>query len=127
MTRFASAFAALAAAATLTACGPRYQTVTFELRSQPPVPVRLTGEEIEIPAGIAVSVHVTIESSARIEFTNKDALALNSQDRDILLSEATPGAHNFVLVGVAAGETCLAVEVEHEEEECIPVRVVAAD
>ncbi|MFY0534484.1 hypothetical protein [Nannocystis pusilla] len=91
MTRFASAFAALAAAATLAACGPRYQTVTFDLRSQPPVPVRLTGEDIEIPAGIAVSVHVTIESSARIEFTNKDALALKSQDRDILLSEATPG------------------------------------
>ncbi|MDC0716695.1 hypothetical protein [Nannocystis bainbridge] len=122
-----SAFMTLAAAGLLAACGPRYQTVTFEVRSQPPVPVRLTGDELEVPVGIAVAVHVTIESSARIEFTNKDALALVSQDRDVLLAEATPGAHNFVLVGVSVGETCIAVEVEYEEEECIPVRVVAVD
>jgi len=117
--------ASLLAAALLSACGPQYQTITFELRSQPPIPVRISADEIELPVGIAVSVHATLESSTRIEFVNDDALDLDSQDRDILLSDATPGAHNFVLVGVAVGETCLTVEVEHEEQECIPVRVTA--
>lgn len=124
MTRFISALAVLAAVA-LGACGPRYQTLTFELRSQPPIPVRVDADEIEIPVGVAVAVHVTIESSTRIEFVDRDHLDLDSEDRDVLLAEATPGAHNFVLIGVAAGETCLTVEVEFEEEECIPVRVTA--
>lgn len=119
--------AALLAAALLPACGPQYQTITFELRSQPPLPVRISADEIEIPAGIAVSVHATLESSTRIEFVPDDALDLDSQDRGILLSDATPGSHNFVLVGVAVGETCLQVEVEYEEQECIPVRVTAPE
>ncbi len=99
-----------------------------ELRSQPPVPVRLTGAEIEIPAGIAVSVHVTIESSARIEFTNKDAAwrstartATSSRPRrpqgpQLRASPAWPPARR-----------AWPSRLEHEEEECIPVRVVAAE
>lgn len=114
-------------AVTLAGCGPRYQTITFELNSQPPIPVRVDSDEIEVPVGVAVSIHAELESSSNIEFTTSDALDLKSQDRDILLSEATPGAHNFVLVGVAPGETCLSVVVEYEEEDCIPVRVLAAD
>lgn len=127
MTRLVPALAALLAAATLAGCGPRYQTIVFELRSQPPIPVRVSADEIEIPVGIAVSVHATIESSSNIEFVPDDALDLDSEDRGILAADPTPGSHNFVFVGVAVGETCLTVEVEYEEEECIPVRVIAPE
>jgi hypothetical protein len=117
----------LGLAALLGACGPRYETIRFELKSQPPLPVRLDADLIEIPAGIAVAVHATLESSARLEYVPEDPLALKSRDPAVLRAEATPGAHNFVLIGVAVGETCLAVEVEYEEEECIPVRVIDLD
>lgn len=124
MTRLA---ALLGLTALLGACGPRYETIVFELQSQPPLPVRVHADEIELPVGVAVAVHATLESSSRLEYVPEDHLDLDSRDPDVLQAEATPGAHNFVLVGVAVGETCLAVEVEHEEEECIPVRVIDLD
>jgi hypothetical protein len=116
----------LGACLALAGCGPRYQTITFELNSQPPIPVRVDADEIELPVGVAVSIRAQLQSSSSIEFTTDDALELKSKDRDVLLSEDTAGAHNFVLVGVKEGETCLSVVVEYEEEDCIPVRVLAA-
>lgn len=122
MNRLALLLGALVA---LGGCGPRYQTATFTLNSQPPVPVRVEPDEIELPVGVAVSVHVKLESKSSIEYTEDDALDLESKDRGVLLAETTAGVHNWVLVGVAEGETCLAVVVEYEEEDCIPVRVTA--
>lgn len=124
MTRLA---ALLGLTAVLGACGPRYETIVFELESQPPLPVRVNAELIEIPVGIAVAVHAILESSSRIEYVPEDPLDLKSRDSTVLRTEATPGAHKFVLVGVAVGETCLAIEVEYEEAECIPVRVIDLD
>lgn len=109
----------------LLACGPRYKAIELTLRNQPPVPVRVDGDEIEIPLGIAVSVHAEVFSSTNLEYTDEDIVDLESRDRDILQVEATEGERNFVLVAMAVGETCLAVEVNFDEEECIPVRVTA--
>lgn len=113
----------LTAALALAGCGPRYEAITFTLESTPPVPVRVEFNEIEVPVGIAVSVHAELQSSSSLEYVEEDQLELLSGDRDIFLVEGTAGARNFVFVGVAPGETCLSVLIDHEEEDCVPVRV----
>lgn len=105
-------------------CGPQYQTITFTLLNSPPIPVVVDDDMIELPVGIAASIHAELESGTQIEYVD-EPLELESQDRGVLLSEASAGARNFVLVGVAVGETCLKVEVDYVEEDCIPVRVIA--
>lgn len=105
-------------------CGPQYQAITFTLRNTPPTPVEVDDHLIEIPVGIAASIHAELESGTNIEYVD-EPLELISQDRDVLLVEPSGGERNFVLVGVAVGETCLAVEVDHAEEDCISVRVIA--
>lgn len=111
-------------AAGLAACGPRYEAIVFELKSQPPFPVRLEFNEIELPVGVAVSVHARLESSSSLEYVDEQ-LELVSEDRDIFEVEGVAGSGNFAFIGVAEGETCLSVLVDHAEEECIPVRVTA--
>lgn len=108
----------------LAGCGPRYASITFEVKSDPPVPVRVDSEQIELPAGIAVEILATLQSSSSLEFVDEQ-LELVSEDPELLDVEAVGQAREFVLVGVAAGDTCLSVRVDHEEEECIPVRVTA--
>ncbi|HEY8378454.1 MAG TPA: hypothetical protein VIK91_18285 [Nannocystis sp.] len=122
MKRLALLFGALVA---LGGCSPRYEAVDFVLRSQPPVPVRVDRDQIEIPVGLAVAVHAELVSGSNIEYTEEDRLELRSKDTGVLLAEDTSGAHNFVLIGVSEGETCVAVIVQLEEEDCIPVRVTA--
>ncbi len=117
---------ALALLAALAAgCGPRYQSITFTLLNNTPVPVVVDDDAIEIPVGIAASIKATLHSSSMIEY-DQEALDLDSQDRGVLAADPGPGARTFVLTGVAVGETCLSVEVEFAEEDCIPVRVTAA-
>lgn len=108
-----------------TACQPRYDGIELTLHSQPPVPVRVDGESIEIPLGIAVAVDVKPLSSGRFEFLEDDQLALRSQDRDVLRVEPTENGRVFVLVGVGLGETCVDIEVTYDDHGCIPARVVA--
>lgn len=115
------------AACALVGCGPQYREIELTVRNQPPIPIRISGDEIELPVGIAVSVHAEVFSATRLEYTDEDVVDLISQDRDVLLAEATAGERNFVLVGAAIGETCLSVEVNFEEQECIPVKVIAPE
>lgn len=105
-------------------CGPRYQAITFTLLNNTPLPVVVDEDGIEIPVGIAASVSARLHSSSMIEY-DQEALDLDSKDRGVLASDPGPGARTFVLTGVAVGETCLEVQVEFAEEDCIPVKVVA--
>lgn len=106
------------------ACGPQYETITFTLRNNPPVAVLVDDDAIELPVGIAAAIHAELESGTKIEYVD-EPLDLDSQDPAILRVDVGTGARNFVLIGVAVGETCLAVEVEDAQEDCIPVRVTA--
>lgn len=122
MNRLLPLFALLAAAA----CQPHYDGIELTLTSTPPVPVRVSGEEIELPFGIAVAVDVEPQSSARFNYYEDDPLELRSQDRDILRVERTEDPRIFVFVGVSPGETCVDIEVVHEDHGCIPATVIAA-
>lgn len=115
------------AACALSACGPRYKAIELTVRNTPPIPTRISDDEIELPLGIAVSVHAEVYSSTSLEYTDKNRVELKSRDRAILDVEPTSGERNFVLVAAGVGETCLAVEVDFDEEDCIPVTVTAPE
>lgn len=106
-------------------CGPHYEGIALTLHSEPPVPVRIDDQEIEIPAGIAVAVDVKPLSSGRFEYLVTDPLELRSQDRDVMRVEPTEDSRRFVFVGVAPGDTCIEIEVDYDDHGCIPARVVA--
>lgn len=111
----------------LAACGPQFKTIELTVRNNPPVPVRISAAEIELPLGVAVSVHAEIFSSTNLEYTDEDRVDLLSRDRAIVDVTPTSGERNFVFVAAALGDTCIAVEVNYEEEDCIPAKVVAAE
>lgn len=108
-----------------TACQPRYDGLEVTLYSNPPLPVRVSGLELELPVGIAVAIDVEPQSSTRFNYYSDDPLTLRSQDRGVLRVEATEHPRRFVLVAVSAGETCVEIEVLNEEHGCIPAVVLA--
>lgn len=122
MKRLIALFALLAA----TACQPRYDGLELTLYSNPPVPVRISGEEIELSVGLAVAVDVEPLSSTRFNYYTDDPLELRSQDRGVLRVEATENPRRFVLIAVSPGTTCVEIEVVQEDHGCIPATVLAA-
>lgn len=121
MKRLLPLFTLLAAGA----CGPHYDGLELTLFTEPPVPVRISSEEIEMTAGIAVAVDARPLSSARFGYYEDDPFELRSQDPGILRVEHTETARRFVLIAVSPGETCIDVEVVREDQGCIPATVVA--
>lgn len=122
------AFSWVLAACFAVGCGEdtEYAGLSFELLSAPPVPVSVESDVIEIPAGIAVMVEATPESSGR-SFSDNVLLNLRADDEDRLGVYATEQDHQFVLVGLREGRTCLEVRVNRMERECIEVRVLPAE
>lgn len=107
------------------ACGPRYDGVDIELHSEPPVPVRVSENEFELPVGIAVAIDVKPLSSNQFDYYQSDQLDLRSDDRQILRVEPTENPRRFILIGVSPGETCVELEVDYSDRGCIPATVVA--
>lgn len=103
-----------------------YAGLSFELQSAPPVPVSIESDVIEIPAGIAVMVEATPESSGR-SYADNVLLSLRADDEELLGVYATEQDHTFVLVGLREGRSCLEVRVNRSERECIEVRVLPAE
>jgi len=106
-----------------TACQPRYDGVDLTLVNNPPVPPYIDDTQIEIPLGIAAVVEVEPLSSTRFNYYTDDPLELRSRDPDVLRVEATENPRQFVLIGVGVGETCVDIEVLHEDRGCIPATV----
>lgn len=123
MTRSLLALAPLALLAA--ACGPRYDGVDIKLHSEPPVPVRVSDNEFELPTGIAVAIEVKPLSSNQFDYYQTDQLDLRSDDRGVLRVEPTENPRRFILIGVSPGETCVELEVDYEERGCIPATVLA--
>ena len=109
----------------IAACGPRYDGIEIELHTEPPVPVRVSNDEFELPAGIAVAIDVKPLSSNQFDYYNSDQLELRSDDRQVLRVEPTENPRRFVLVGVNPGTTCVQLEVDYEKHGCIPATVLA--
>ncbi|HEX6240157.1 MAG TPA: hypothetical protein VFZ61_04670 [Polyangiales bacterium] len=106
--------------------GPHYVGVSFEPQSAPPVPVSFEPDRIEIPVGIAVEVEVRPESSGEA-YDKHDLLVLRADDEDLLGVYATEDERQFVFVGLREGETCLEVQLNRQQRECIDVRVVPVE
>ncbi len=109
----------------VTACQPHYDGIELTLFSNPPVPVRVSDQEIEMTVGLAIAVDVKPLSSSRFQYYEDDPLELRSQDRGILRVEATEHPRRFVLVAVSPGETCVEIEVVGEDHGCVPATVLA--
>lgn len=108
------------------ACGPHYDGLELTLFTEPPVPVRINSEQIEMPTGIAVAVDAKPLSSARFGYYEDDPFELRSQDPGILRVEHTETARRFVFIAVSPGTTCIDVEVVREDQGCVPATVLAA-
>ncbi len=111
----------------LAACGPRYDGVDIDLHSEPPVPVRVSDNDFELPAGIAVVIEVKPLSSNQFDYYESDQLDLRSDNRQVLRVEPTGDSRRFVLIGVAPGQTCVQVEVDYRDRACIPAVVTAPE
>lgn len=122
MKRLLPLFTLLAASA----CGPHYDGLELTLFTEPPVPVRISSDEVEMPVGIAVAVDAKPLSSARFGYYEDDPFELTSQDPGILRIEHTETGRRFVFIAVSPGETCIDVEVVREDQGCIPATVLAA-
>jgi len=107
-------------------CQPRFDGLEVTLYSNPPVPVRVSDQEIEMSVGLAVAIDVEPQSSTRFGYYTDDPMTLRSQDRAVLRVEPTENPRRFVLVAVSPGDTCVEIEVLNDDHGCIPATVLAA-
>lgn len=116
------------AALVLMACvrDEKYDGLSFDVQSSPPVPVSVEGDRIELVAGIAVKIEVKPRSAGR-SYSSNDEVNLRADDSAIFEVYGAEDAREFVLVGLREGESCLEVRINRRMEECIEVRVLPAE
>lgn len=105
------------------ACKPDYGGMIIEPLSTPPVTVTVQSTLIEMPAGIAIAIEARPRSSSSESYPEGTRVDLISQDREVLVVQRREDRRQFVLVGVAAGDTCLEVQLDGDAQECIEVSV----
>jgi hypothetical protein len=116
------------AALTLAAClrDEKYDGLSFDVQSSPPVPVSVESDRIELIVGIAVKIEVSPRSAGR-SYSSRDQVELRADDSDLFEVYGAEESREFVLVGLREGESCLEVNINGRMEECIEVRVLPAD
>lgn len=115
----------LCALALLAGCtSPEYGGMTFDVWTAPPLEVEATPRHIQLPEGIAFLVKALPTSRNEHDYTASDDMALTSANESIFGVHEADRITKVVLVGVRVGRTCLRVEINGREEECIPVEVV---
>jgi hypothetical protein len=102
---------------------PEYGGMTFQQYTDPPLDVSVTPDRIELPEGVAFLVKALPVSKNEHDYTARDDMALTSANASILGVHEADRITKVVLVGVGVGTTCMRVEVNDREEECIPVEV----
>lgn len=105
------------------ACAPSYGAIDIEPISTPPVSVTVRDFLIEMPAGIAVVVQVSPRSDNQNEYDDTYKVDLISQDREIFNVYRREDRREFVLVGVAEGDTCVEVRIDGSPQDCIEVTI----
>lgn len=106
-------------------CHADYAGLEIRLYTSTAEPIIATDQQIELPVGLAVAIEALPISGNRHEYDEDDRLDLRSEHEEILLAEPAEMQGWFVLVGVAPGETCIAVLIDGAREACIPARVNA--
>lgn len=124
--RGAVTLAAIGASLLLGSCGesPEYGGMTINLLTHPPVRVNIEDDRIELPVGIAFLIKALPVSSNSDRYTSSDDMELSSQNGSILGVYEADRITKAVLVGVSIGNTCMRVEINGRDEDCIPVRVI---
>ena len=84
-------------------CQPRFDGLEVTLYSNPPVPVRVSDQEIEMSVGLAVAIDVEPQSSTRFGYYPDDPMTLRSQDRAVLRVEPLERVRRQRLRTTAAG------------------------
>lgn len=108
-----------------TGCAPKYDGLGLRAVDPYPDEVAVSSEQIVLVVGAPVLVRAEIESARRTQFERgEDALELRAEDPGVVLADRTEAPWEFVLVGVAVGETCVRVFVDGDEEACVPAQVV---
>ena len=108
------------------ACQPSFGYLEIEPISSPPSGVTATigTDEIELPVGIAIAARVVPHSDNATPYGRGDRLRLRAKDDDILELEPTLDAREWVFVGLSEGDTCIAVEINRDEVDCIDAEVI---
>jgi hypothetical protein len=108
-------------------CQPDFSGLDFEGVSSPPsgVTTIVRDDEIEIPEGIAIAVRVTPHSSNLTPYDSTNRVELRGRDEAILDVEPTEEERVWVLIGIDVGSTCVEVEIDGREQDCIDASVVA--
>lgn len=118
--RLLALFAPLALAAV--GCGPSYDHLQLNPRTNPPAAVVLLPTQIQLPAGIAVAVTATpMDGQSKID----KELILSSSNPAVFGVARDASGKGFVLFGVSQGEAQLQIQVDGEEEPSIPTAVLA--
>lgn len=107
-------------------CTPDYHTVRIEAESNPPAPVNIRGNRVELPTGIAVVIEADLVSRTREDYPGRGELELYSADRNVFEVYPRPNHEEFVIVGINPGSACMDVVVDGRQEDCIDVTVTAA-
>lgn len=126
----AAALPILAAAA---GCGPRYDHLTFEERTLPPLTVSLMSTSVSLPVGIAVEVKATPMTDdgpfdddvpPTLGSSNTQVLGVAAVVHHDTATDTTSDVpRRWILFGVAEGTASLQVNVDGDDEPAIPVTV----
>lgn len=107
-------------------CQPSYDSISLTTESNPPAPVVVRGNRVEIPAGTAIVVSADLRSETREDFAGEGELELFSSDKAVFEVYPRSNDEQFVIIGIAPGEACMDVVVDGRLEDCAPVTVTAA-
>ncbi|MGH1344392.1 MAG: hypothetical protein ACRBN8_22725 [Nannocystales bacterium] len=105
------------------ACQPSYDSISLTTQSNPPAPVTVRGNRVELPAGTAVVVQASIRSETRERYPGNGELELFSSDKNVFEVYPRPDDEEFVIVGIAPGQACMDVVVDGRLEDCVDVTV----
>jgi hypothetical protein len=103
----------------MAACQPNYNGLAIEPVSTPPTSVTVRPHLFELPVGVAVAISVKPRSSSQEPYHSSARVELVSLDRNVFDVKRRDDPREFVLIGVAPGETCVEVRIDGVAEECI--------
>lgn len=104
-------------------CQPSYDTISLSTESNPPAPVTVRGNRVEMPAGTAIVVQAELRSETREPYPGNGELELFSSNQAVFKVYPRDNDEEFVLVGIAPGEACIDVVIDGRLEDCIEVTV----
>jgi hypothetical protein len=86
--------------------------------------VEISEREIVLPVGIAVLIKALPVSGNDQPYTAHDTLELTSSNPSVVGVFEADRTTRVVLTGAHVGEACLSVNINDDEVECFPVRVI---